>query len=53
MKLEFKKDNSIEKTIKLIIKDNSFLKKLSIEELEILSNYLSDYKNYLSQNKGV
>ena len=45
-------DNEIECVLKLIEKDKSALKKLSIHELEILNEYLDDKKTYLSNKVG-
>lgn len=48
----FVTDNKIEQIIKLIDKDKSVIKKLAINELEILDEYLKNKKEHLNKNIG-
>lgn len=45
-------DNEIEDVLKLIENDKSAINKLSIKELEILDEYLSNKKKYLTEEIG-
>ena len=45
-------DNEIEEVLKLIEKDKSFVNKLTVKELEILNEYLSDKKKFLTEEIG-
>ena len=45
-------DNEIEEVLKLIENDKSVINKLSVKELEILDEYLSNKKQYLTEEIG-
>ena len=45
-------DNEIEEVLKLIENDKSAINKLSVKELEILDEYLSNKKKYLTEEIG-
>lgn len=45
-------DNEIEEVLKLIENDKSVINKLSVKELEILDEYLSNKKKYLTEEIG-
>lgn len=45
-------DNEIEEVLSLIENDKSLINKLSVKELEILDEYLSDKKKFLTEEIG-
>ncbi len=45
-------DNEIEEVLSLIENDKSVINKLSVKELEILDEYLSDKKKFLTEEIG-
>lgn len=45
-------DSEIEEVLKIIEKDKSAVKKLSIRELELLDEYLKNKKKYLTEEIG-
>ena len=45
-------DNVIEEVLSLIENDKSVINKLSVKELEILDEYLSDKKKFLTEEIG-
>ena len=45
-------DSEIEEVLKIIEKDKSAVKKLSVRELELLDEYLKNKKKYLTEEIG-